>query len=384
MYIHNNDWNRNPVIQRAKISDLRDNYTLGTGPRKPILQHSHRFDYFTFGSKNGARVTGLVHYTPDGVDAFVVNSDSVIPCKGREVYFVPVSYGAYNTDDVIETGAQANELEFVFYSADQMGLYRGEPLQPHERVGRFAADTSLVIAGGTTVTLLDSDDFRHLAGLPLYLKVSMRGGGVQALADSPLELRFREFGPNSAISHHRTYLFPGDGKADIVIPVAQNWIASATDGNASRWRLEAHKMTGSTTIVGAASYYTNPSVVGELCVGVVPETIRYNISMRKQPTTPSTNVCASFCWTASPTVASLFYRNDAAAGAASIFHRNFVPSLDGGANGAYAIASSTAIAAGTQAYTTITGGSRHGFSCWSWDSAPTTPVVVITSPGFIE
>lgn len=368
------------------LEQIYNNY-IAENPQ-PLLQANHSFDYMAFGNAFGSRVSGLVHFQPGLDSAIYVNSDSVIPITGNEVYFLPSYFNvlnnasnlkesAFGLGQDIEKGARETIFQFLFYSNEHAAAFRGNSVRLGDRVAVYSADRSKINDDNPYI-LCDSDDCVALAGLPLFFKISLAGGGPATGTDFPLELRLREWGADeTGNGHQRTYVFPGDGLASIVLPVYCNRIWSPAAA-ATRWRLEVYDPTGTTKS-------TNTHLIAELICGYAQEYSRYTAAFKKAASLggASPEFVGSFCFTADKGAPSYHVSNNGNV-SLNVADDAYIPSLNDNAGAGYTFGlAANAVAAGAVEQIALADGARHRLFRISYPVAASSGTFSFSSTGSV-
>lgn len=340
-------------------------------PERPLLEPGHRYDFLTI--DNQVPATRIVYRFDDRNQGiiFQARSGDTIAVKGRLLYaaFVPDLVGNESG-----SGSSVGQLDLVIsfwaWGACEQGV-SSSGFKDGQRLMRFdVADISLAAAASQNI--IEAADFSQMAGLPVFIRCSLQGGALDTTGtaqDFPLELILSSV-DNSGVAHERVWLFPaGAGGAFLAFNVPLNRLRD--DGSGTT--LSVLNPTGS---VGTKT----GSVMGEVVVGHVGESVDYPIERDQTPVTPGTNYFGSQCFPrkgVSPTAAggelAGIIRNHASVGSLTLQTYSYVPSIHGGP--VYVDDVSQAIAAATTAGLVINLRGHYAVFRWRHTATPTGPRV---------
>jgi hypothetical protein len=156
-------------------------------------------------------------------------------------------------------------------------------------VHRFTDQFNLAAAASQTIFDSNQAADRHLPQDGLSLIVSLRGGQIAATGtDYPVELLLLEYPLAGEFgAHTRTWLFPGDGTCELVIPLTCAF-KDATGGAAGRWVLSALNPAGGQT-------KNNLQVMASVVRGILPQRADYMLA-NKMTGAANTNVFGTFAY----------------------------------------------------------------------------------------
>ena len=196
-------------------------------------------------------------------------------------------------------------------------------------VGQVDLDTGPIAAGGTAV-LLDSDNYRHLGGVPLAVKLHITGGalerGLSPSPDYPGEIRLRTW-QGGVTGQPRVWLAPGgnSGSLFLCFNLPRNYQGAAA--SATRWYIDFVNPAGSLAT-------KTIQVQGEVVAGHVVEQWDYEHSAVWSTSGWLANrYYADLCFTVPGTLTpSARIMNGATGQTLSVQQWSYAPTAQGGPN----------------------------------------------------